>query len=154
MMRSQGEWQTQRSTTGGHLCIAAPISHCPTFARFKPQDSTAASTSAAERDASYTVLETSPILALGMWGVCLRKPKQFDALNADNAAAILAQRSGIDPTIQHLHRVQGVNISSCHELADRPLYRNTCTVVLTPGCEMRAYIFTQAILCSAELHHA
>ena len=111
-----GCFETQRSTSGGHLCIEGPNTHVPLHALSKRQDSTATSTPEAEIVSASTVTRTILIPAMGLWEILLKGPKSQGILKDDNDAAIRVMTTGRNPTMKQVHRVHGVSIASLHEI--------------------------------------
>ena len=67
---------TQRSTTGGHLCIEGNLSHCPIHSMSTLQDATASSTPDADIVAAGTVLRHMLVPRLDILGSFTSKGTQ------------------------------------------------------------------------------
>lgn len=78
-----------------------------------------------------------------MWGVLQGNTPLIGTLREDNAAAIRDMESGKNPTMQLLHRVHGVSISSLFEILIPISERRVSHIVWTKSEEMRADIYTQ-----------
>lgn len=89
--------ETQRSTTGGHLCLEGPMSHYMIHAVSKRQDSTSSSTPEADTVSADTVLRTILIPALDIWAILRGETCINGILKEDNEEAIRVMGTGKKP---------------------------------------------------------
>ena len=127
-----------KSTSGAFLALVGPNSFFPLAAKAQKQTSVAHSTVEAEIVSADTAVRTIGLPALDLWEPVLGRSVALTLIE-DNESTAAIIRSGRNPTMRHMSRTQGVNVSWLHDLYKK----KTFGVVYTRTEAQCADIFTK-----------
>ena len=131
---------SQRSTTGAHLCIRGPKTNFPIHGESKRQGSVSHSTPEAEIVALDHAVRTIGLPAANLWEKLMGSARL--EVYEDNDAAIRCVRTGRNPTMRHLGRTHGICIAWLHEQYARSAF----SLHDTASCMMSADIYTKSFI--------
>ncbi len=137
---------TLKSTSGAHADVQGPNSRFPWGAGSAGQTSTAQSTPEAELSLLHLGMKKRGETALIIWHRIMKqfhepKWKAVVHLHEDNTTAIVAARTGKNPTMTTLERGFGVSIAYIH---DRVM-SGEFNLIHTESRDMSADIYTKGI---------
>ena len=104
-----------KSTSGVFLAMVGPNTFFPLAAKAQKQTAVAHSTVEAEIVSAGFAVRTVGLPALDLWETVLRRSVALTLIE-DNESTAAIIRSGRNPTMRHLARTQGVNVSWLHDL--------------------------------------
>ncbi len=104
-----------KSTSGVFLAMVGPNTFFPLAAKAQKQTAVAHSTVEAEIVSAGFAVRTVGLPALDLWETVLRRSVALTLIE-DNESTAAIIRSGRNPTMRHLVRTQGVNVSWLHDL--------------------------------------
>ena len=133
---------TNRSTSGVHLCLEGPYTRFPIAGRSVRQTSVSNSTPEAEIVSGHFALKSVLYPTLDLFDATL-PPGYVSHFHEDNQAMIQVCKSGRNPTMKHLGRVHRVDISWLHEA----LYGDNASNIrlyYTESAYMAGDIYTKA----------
>ena len=113
--------ETKRSTSGVHTVIMGPFTCFPINGQSKRQGSVSHSTPEAEIVSADTAIFREGIPALDLWQVLTGREHVSCTLHEDNETMIRVMQTGRNPTMRHLNRTHGVDISGMKEQIERRL---------------------------------
>ena len=105
-----GDRPEYKSTSGIYLAFVGPNALFPFAAKAQKQAAVAHSTVDAEIVSANIAVRTIGLPALDVWETALRRSVQLTLIE-DNESTAAIIRSGRKPTMRHLSRTQGVNVS-------------------------------------------
>ena len=114
-----GDRPSYNSTSGALLCLHGPATYMPIAARSKKQTSVSHSTPEAEIVSLDFGVRTLALPALDLRETVFNRDIDLEVLE-DNEAAIQILKTGRNPSLRHVSRVQGVSIASAHEIIQHP----------------------------------
>ena len=129
-----------KSTAGICLALVGPNSFFPLAAKAQKQTAVAHSTVEAEIVSANLAVRTMGLPALDLWETALRRSVQLTLIE-DNESTAAIIRSGRNPTMRHLSRTQGLNVSWLHDLFSK----NAFGVIYTRTEAQCADIFTKTV---------
>ena len=110
---------SKRSTTGIHLVALGPWTCFPINGQSKRQSAVSHSTPEAEIVAADTAMFKEGIPSLDLWSVLTGEPTPTLYFHEDNETMIRIMQTGRNPTMRHLNRTHGVDVSAMKEQFDR-----------------------------------
>ena len=134
-----GDRPEYKSTSGIYLALVGPNTFFPLAAKAQKQTAVAHSTVEAEIVSANLAVRTIGLPALDLWETALRRSVQLTLIE-DNESTAAIIRSGRNPTMRHLSRTQGVNVSWLHDLYSKKAFG----VVYTRTEAQCADIFTKS----------
>ena len=148
-----GDRPSYKSTSGGLLVLEGPNTWFPLAAKSQKQSCVSHSTPEAEIVSINSAIRLLGLPALDLWDRVLQR-SEGDAVrlafSEDNEAAIQVIRTGKNPTMRHISRTHGVQISWLVEVFKKPFIR----LEYTESESMAADIFTKAFKEAAKWLHA
>ena len=117
-----GDRPEYKSTSGIYLALVGPNTFFPLAAKAQKQTAVAHSTVEAEIVSANLAVRTIGLPALDLWETALRRSVQLTLIE-DNESTAAIIRSGRSPTMRHLSRTQGVNVSWLHDLYTKKAFR-------------------------------
>jgi hypothetical protein len=131
--------QTQRSTSGIHLCVRGPRSCFPIAGHSKRQTCVSHSTPEAEIVAADAAVRTCGIPALILWTVILPLIVTI-YFHEDNQAMIQVMKTGRNPNMRYMGRTHRTDIANLHEI----FRSGDFTLAYETSTKMAADIYTKA----------
>ena len=144
-----GERPGYKSTSGSFLIMSGPSTYFPLSAKSAKQTSVSHSTPEAEIVSAALGIRTVGVPALDLWEFVLQRLVILELME-DNQSTIQVIKTGKNPTMRHISRTHGVNVSWLHDCYARGIF--TMTYQTTDG--QSADIFTKVFRDSVKWDHA
>ena len=134
-----GERPGFKSTSGAFLVISGPNTNFPISAKCAKQTAVAHSTVEAEIVSADAAMRLTGLPVLDLFETSLNRAIALDLME-DNQSTIQIIKTGRNPTMRHMSRTHGVNVSWLHDLYDKKQF----SIKYTRTDAQSADIFTKA----------
>ena len=145
-----GGTDSKRSTTGIHLMALGPWTCFPINGQSKRQGAVSHSTPEAEIVAADAAIFREGLPTLDLWAVLIGNPEPMLYFHEDNQTMIRIMQTGRNPTMRHLNRTHGVDISAMKEQFDK----DNIIIQYTQTDRQCADVHTKAFDCKDKWVHA